>query len=168
MTFEPANKNNIKALCVLARKIWTEHYTPIIGKAQVEYMLEKFHSEEAISNQIKNEGISYYLLKMKGKYVGYIAFQERNGKSELFLSKFYILSGHRGQGYGREAMEFIEKAAMDRNLGKIILTVNKNNCSAIKVYEKMGFEKKGSVVKDIGVGFIMDDYIMQKQTGISG
>jgi len=161
MIFEPVNKNNIKALCAIAREIWTEHYIPIIGKAQVEYMLEKFQSEEAISNQIENEGMLYYLLKVKYKYLGYIAFQV-NGP-ELFLSKLYVLYVERGKGYGRKAMEFIEKVAAERNLGKIILTVNKNNCLAISVYEKMGFEKKGSLVKDIGGGFAMDDFFLEKK-----
>lgn len=163
MTFEPVNKKNIKVLCVLAREIWTEHYTPIIGEAQVKYMLEKFQSEEAISNQIKNEGILYYLLKVKDKYVGYMSFQFR--ETELFLSKLYVLSTERGRGYGKKAMEFIEKAAIERNLDKIILTVNKNNRLAISAYKKMGFENKGSVFKNIGGGFVMDDYIMQKNAG---
>ncbi|MFN2150469.1 MAG: GNAT family N-acetyltransferase [Anaerolineales bacterium] len=30
----------------------------------------------------------------------------------MFLSKFYILSAHRGKGLGRRAMAFIEKLAI--------------------------------------------------------
>ena len=42
----------IAAVAALARETWTRHYVPIIGVAQVEYMLEKFQSEEAIARQI--------------------------------------------------------------------------------------------------------------------
>jgi hypothetical protein len=44
----------------LARETWMRHYTPIIGAAQVEYMLEKFQSAPAIAKQIA-EGFEYYL-----------------------------------------------------------------------------------------------------------
>ncbi len=43
----------------LAYSIWREHYTPIIGRHQVEYMLEKFQSKEALLNQIEKEGYIY-------------------------------------------------------------------------------------------------------------
>jgi ribosomal protein S18 acetylase RimI-like enzyme len=43
-----------------------------------------------------------------------------------------------------------------------VLTVNKNNVNAIKAYEKMGFRNVGSLVQDIGDGFVMDDYAMEK------
>ena len=50
-------------------------------------------------------------------------------------------------------------------LGKITLTVNKNNAIAIEAYRKMGFENAGSIVTDIGGGFVMDDYKMEKSVG---
>jgi diamine N-acetyltransferase len=43
-----------------------------------------------------------------------------------------------------------------------VLTVNKNNTGAISVYEKIGFRNVGSLVQDIGSGFVMDDYAMEK------
>lgn len=35
-------REQIAAVAALAREIWTQHYTPIIGAAQVAYMLERF------------------------------------------------------------------------------------------------------------------------------
>ncbi|NCA83730.1 MAG: GNAT family N-acetyltransferase, partial [Opitutae bacterium] len=49
----------IAAVAALAREIWTQHYVPIIGAAQVEYMLEKFQSAEAIARQLAGEGYEY-------------------------------------------------------------------------------------------------------------
>ena len=46
----------------LAREIWTEHYTPIIGKLQVDYMLDRFQSRQAIAQQIR-EGVLYFLIQ---------------------------------------------------------------------------------------------------------
>lgn len=152
----------IDTVAVLARDIWTEHYTPIIGKAQVEYMLDKFQSRSAIARQIEIEGFLYYLLKKKdGRYAGYIGVVPKQGAEELFLSKLYVLSGERGKGSARKAVQFVQEIARQKNTKKITLTVNKHNAGTIRAYEKLGFRNIGSVVTDIGQGYVMDDYRME-------
>jgi RimJ/RimL family protein N-acetyltransferase len=59
-------------------------------------------------------------------------------------------------------MRFIEDLAKQMHLGKITLTVNKSNINSIAAYQKIGFKNAGSVVTDIGAGFVMDDFIMDK------
>ena len=78
------------------------------------------------------------------------------------MSKLYIKSSERGKKFGRKAINFIENLAKEKMLYKITLTVNKNNVNSINAYKKMGFVNTGSVVKDIGNGFVMDDYKMEK------
>jgi len=156
----------IKTVALLAREIWTEHFTAIIGKGQVDYMLAKFQSEEAIAQQIENEGFLYYLLKDEGgEYVGYAGVVPDENKEELFLSKLYIKCDKRRKGYAKKAMRFVEDLARQMGLDKITLTVNKSNTIAIEAYRKMGFENVGSIVTDIGGGFVMDDYKMEKSVG---
>lgn len=160
MTIQPVqNESEIEVVVNLANEIWNEHFTPIIGKAQVDYMLEKFQSRKAISEQIEN-GFLYYLVRINKNSIGYIGIYPK--QDELFLSKIYIRSSKRGKGYGRKAIQFLEKLAQEKGLRKITLTVNKNNTDTIKAYEEFGFKNLGSVVQDIGNGFIMDDYGMEK------
>ena len=150
-------EKDFTAIATLADTIWREHYTPIIGKAQVDYMLERFQSATAIARQVA-EGMQYFLV-LKGEVpVGYLAFQKRG--EELFLSKIYVLKNFRGQGFGRAAMDFTEKKARELGCYSISLTVNKNNEKSIQAYLKMGFENRGPQVADIGGGFVMDDYRM--------
>jgi len=141
----------------LADIIWREHYTPIIGKAQVDYMLGHFQSAEAISKQIAG-GMVYFLMLKEDRLVGYLAIQKRG--QELFLSKIYLLREYRGLGMGKAALDFIAERARELGCTSIALTVNKNNDRSIKAYLKMGFENKGGRVTDIGDGFVMDDYLM--------
>jgi len=141
----------------LADIIWREHYTPIIGKAQVDYMLEHFQSAEAISKQIAG-GMVYFLMLKEDRLVGYLAIQKRG--QELFLSKIYLLREYRGLGMGKAALDFIAERARELGCTSIALTVNKDNDRSIKAYLKMGFENKGGRVTDIGDGFVMDDYLM--------
>ena len=144
----------------LADKIWREHYIPITGIAQVEHMLKKYQSAQAIAIQI-SEGFQYYIFNYKETPVGYLAILKE--EQSLFLSKIYVLSNYRGKKIGKTAMQFIEAKTKAFNCTKIKLTVNKNNVNSIGAYGKLGFKNLGPVVKDIGEGFIMDDFLFEKE-----
>lgn len=150
----------INRVAVLADQIWRDHYTPIIGADQVDYMLDQFQSFDPIKTQIKN-GMSYYLAIVDGKDCGYCAVEPRN--QTLFLSKIYVKKSKRGTGIGRKMFQFIENIAQDKGCQEIELTVNKYNQHTIEIYQKSGFIIVESVVFDIGNGFVMDDYRMAKR-----
>ena len=88
--------------------------------------------------------------------------QPQPADGSLFLSKLYLLSDARGGGTGRVCMEFIEQLARRRGLNLLWLTVNKGN-PAVKAYERLGFRIAADLVMDIGGGFVMDDYRMEKR-----
>ncbi len=155
------DKKEILIVAALANEIWNDHFVPIIGKKQVDYMLDRFQSEGAITAQI-NEGFEYYLLGVDNNNAGYIGLVPDPAESSLMISKIYIKKSCRGIGVGNEALDFIEKICRQHSLNKIFLTVNKNNLKTIQWYADNGFIKVDSVVKDIGNGYVMDDYIMEK------
>jgi ribosomal protein S18 acetylase RimI-like enzyme len=55
------------------------------------------------------------------------------------------------------------KFARELGCSAMMLAVNKNNRNAIAAYRKHGFHIDSSVVKDIGGGFVMDDYLMVRK-----
>jgi ribosomal protein S18 acetylase RimI-like enzyme len=152
--------SDLRAIEVLADEIWREHYTPLIGAAQVEYMLAKFQSAAAMEAQIQ-EGYEYFVVRRDGHILGYLAVQAQPGERLLFISKFYVHKSARGSGTGRACMEFIEGLARQRGLDRLWLTVNKAN-PAVKAYERLGFSIARPLVTDIGGGFVMNDYRMEK------
>ncbi len=149
----------IKQTSELAHKIWHQYYTPIIGKEQVKYMLDKFQSVTAITTQIKN-GYAYYLLENNSTAIGYLAVVPNAETSKLMISKIYVDTTVRGFGYGVELLEFAIAFCKEKELETIWLTVNKNNTS-VKWYQKRDFKIIKEVTMDIGNGFFMDDYIME-------
>lgn len=151
----------VKIVEFLAREIWPEYYTPIIGSAQVDYMLDHFQSAAAIQEQIKG-GHVYYLIMYGRIPTGYLSVLPEPEKGALFLGKLYISSLYRGQGFGVQTLNFVEKTARGAGLSKITLQVCKKNASAISFYEHCGFRIAGPVFKDIGGGFAMDDLILEK------
>lgn len=153
------SSDEINTVAALAHEIWHEHFTPIIGTPQVEYMLNKFQSTEPIQMQIDFDGYTYYLMLLDGKSIGYTAIKQE--EESLFLSKIYILAQHRGNGYASRTFAFLKDICKENGLKKIWLTVNKNNASSIAVYKKIGFVIERAQTADIGHGFVMDDYVME-------
>lgn len=160
MFSEVITPQHIRTVARLAREIWNEHYIPIIGKAQTEYMVEKFQSAAVIKHQIEMEDYLYFLIEPEKTPEGYLSVQSR--KEDLFLSKIYLRRIQRGLGFGRRAAGFVEELAKDLGKPAITLTVNKHNSDSIAAYSRWGFRIIDEVVTDIGSGFVMDDYVMQK------
>lgn len=151
-------------VAALAHEIWYEYYVPLIGRAQVDYMVARFQSVAAMQAQIE-QGYEYFLVQRQhetGKWsdIGYCAVQAQPGRV-MFLSKFYLHHAARGSGTGRRCMEFIEGLARRRELSLLWLTVNKGN-PAVQAYQRLGFRIAADLVVDIGGGFVMDDYRMEK------
>lgn len=147
-------------VAALAQIIWREHYPPLIGEKQVEYMLQHFHSEDIMRRQAA-EGMEFYLVKEEGLEAGYFAVQYR--ENDLFLSKFYLRREARGKGLSRRMMAWIERLAAQKGLRRITLTTHKRNAIALRAYEGLGFRIVEPVVTDIGDGYVMDDYRLEKE-----
>jgi diamine N-acetyltransferase len=154
--------DTIRTVASLAKEIWNEYYPSIIGQPQVTHMLQEFQTSAAIKKQIHDDGYLYYLLNQSNTYVGYFAVVPKNDDRELFISKFYVCADYRGRGIGSFTIQYIEKLAIDMHFEKIALMVHKTNNRAIRAYQSMGFKNIGSRVTDIGSGFVMDDYVMER------
>ncbi|NNJ90748.1 MAG: GNAT family N-acetyltransferase, partial [Gammaproteobacteria bacterium] len=92
---------------------------------------------------------------------GYLAVVPDEAKNCLMISKIYIREQNRGTGLGNYLLDFVKKLATDRGLKTIWLTVNRFNDDTIDWYKRKGFVIVDEVKKDIGGGFIMDDYLME-------
>ncbi len=155
------SKEQIADVVRLAREIWQEHYEPIIGQEQVDYMLEKFQSERAVVEQL-GESYEYYLVIHHGQSVGYVAIVPDRSQPALMLSKIYVRKSERGRHLGKKTLQFVENLCRQRGIRMIWLTVNKNNVHSIAWYLRMGFRNAGPTIQDIGGGFIMDDFRLEK------
>jgi GNAT superfamily N-acetyltransferase len=153
--------SEIASVASLAQETWTEHYTPLIGRRQVDYMLSRFQSAPAIREQITG-GYLYYTVSCEGRPAGYFALVPQSGESTAQLSKIYVLKELRGQGLGRAIVEFASAWCRRQGIGQLWLTVNRHNAGSIAFYEQVGFVRSGALVQEIGEGFVMDDYRMVK------
>ena len=156
------SNSQVDAVAKLAREIWEQHFTPIIGDAQVEYMLNKFQSSKAIASQL-DEGWEYYIATREKEYVGYIGIVPTVSAGKMLISKIYVKNSVRGSGVGNLLLDFIEATSRARGFNLLRLTVNRFNDDTVKWYFRHGFKTVDEVKKDIGGGFFMDDFIMEKK-----
>ncbi len=161
---EVRSEKQIADVVRLAREIWQEHYGPIIGQAQVDYMLEKFQSELAIAEQLA-DAYEYYIIVYNEKSAGYVAVVPDVGKATLMISKIYVKKSARGHGLGQKMLGLAEELCRQRGIKTVWLTVNKNNRRSIAWYSRIGFTNIGPTLQDIGGGFVMDDFRMEKTIG---
>ena len=85
--------------------------------------------------------------------------------NRFFISKIYLRAEERGHGFASQTIRFYEDLCRARGLAAMYLTVNKHNDLGVRAYRGKGFETIDSVETDIGQGFIMDDFIMEKRIG---
>ena len=149
-------------LAMMAESIWTEYYTPLIGEKQVRYMLENIQSKPAILRQIRDERYLYFFLHDQGERVGYLSVLFSEDR-RCFLSKIYLVKEMRRRGYAGRALQRIEAMCVEKNIDTIWLTVNIHNEDSISAYENLGFVVTEKKCADIGGGFVMDDFIMEKK-----
>jgi ribosomal protein S18 acetylase RimI-like enzyme len=159
---EPLAAADVEGLAALARDIWYAHYSAIISAAQIEYMLgQRYHSDVVLA-ELRRDGVWWDKLMVAGGMAGFASYFLTGVPGEMKLDKLYVHPRHQRRGYGGMMMARAGEVARANGCARLVLAVNKNNRSAIAAYLKHGFSIADAVVKDIGDGFVMDDYIMEK------
>lgn len=149
------DQEGIQEMSAMATEIVREHFDPLIGKAQNDYMISLFQTVPAITDQLKH-GYQYYFVNDGSKRIGFLAFYPK--KDTMYLSKFYLYRSERGHGYSKKMLQFVIDCTRAAGLKAIELNVNKHN-DACRAYEHLGFTIARSEKNDIGNGFFMDDYV---------
>ncbi len=153
------NDEDIRKIADLADVIWHEFFVSILSPEQIDYMVEKFQSYTALKKAVDNGGYRYYMAYDGDDLCGYLGIHDE-GDGTIFISKVYVRADKRRRGI---ATQLLNRLSEDFPCAKKwYLTVNKYNSGSIAVYEKRGFYKARDLVTDIGGGFVMDDYVMEK------
>jgi GNAT superfamily N-acetyltransferase len=167
ITITSLAQSDIEALCSLACDIWRQHYPPIIGAAQTEYMLAQRYAPSVLRAELTKGGIWWDVLHEHGHMVAFASSFPGEAERELKLDKLYVRLDRQRRGYGGMLIAHTCERAKRLGYESVVLAVNRHNANAIAAYLKHGFRIRKAVIKDIGSGFIMDDYVMEKQISFS-
>ena len=144
----------------LSLRVWPQTYDAILSREQIRYMLNLMYSEAALHRQMR-DGQRFYLICSADTPVGFASYSAP--EPQLFkLHKFYLLPQQQGRGSGRAAMQQLINQIKNEGAAFLQLNVNRNN-PALEFYKKLGFTTVREEDIDIGGGFFMNDYVMEKK-----
>ena len=83
-------------------------------------------------------------------------------ESSFKLHKIYVLTSQQGKGTGRFLIDYIISQIRPMGATSLQLQVNRDN-AAKSFYEKLGFVILKEADFDIGNGYFMRDYVMEKK-----
>lgn len=156
-----AQPNEFNIIQDIAHKTWPVAYGNILSGDQISYMLERFYATEALSANL-DDGHHFLLAKENDDVLGFASFvHDEPEKSITKIPKIYVLPQTQGKGIGQKLMEAIEHQARQHRATKLTLNVNRFN-KALTFYQHLGFEIVAETDIDIGRGYLMEDYIMEK------
>jgi diamine N-acetyltransferase len=158
----PLTREDFATVTDLAHRIWHAHYGTIITHAQIDYMLGRRFTEPNLAQYVAANDRWFELLRLDDHVVGYCSWSRTADPEEMKLEQLYVLPELHGRGLGKLMLQRIERDSRDRGCRSLMLTVNKHNENALKVYLRTGFIIREEAVFDIGNGYVMDDYVMAK------
>jgi ribosomal protein S18 acetylase RimI-like enzyme len=157
-----ATEADLAPVADLAGVVWRAHYPGIITHGQIDYMLARGYSREALLRFLTEPGAGLLLAHAGERLAGFAAYYRADDPDEVKLDKLYVHHDFHGTGVGSRLIAHVEESARALGCGTLILNVNKNNAKAIRAYQRNGFVVRESVVVDIGGGYVMDDFVMAK------
>src|SRR5579871_6400550 len=100
---KPCTEKDFENIAKLARVIWDKHYITIITQQQIDYMLDKMYSFNALKKQTE-EGHKIYFITNQNKEVGFISVSADADKN-FWLHKFYVLQDEQNSGLGTQVFK---------------------------------------------------------------
>jgi N-acetylglutamate synthase-like GNAT family acetyltransferase len=156
-----ADTDDIALIRELTFRVWPQIYASILAQEQIDYMLEMMYSASSLHKQMTEQGCQFIIVYDDGNPVGFASYSEEELK-RWKLNKIYILQNQQGKGTGKFVINYIIDEIKKQNASSLFLQVNKNNNAKI-FYERLGFDEIDFINLDIGNGFFMNDYIMEKK-----
>lgn len=146
----------------IAYRTWPETFESILTPDQIMYMLEQMYSIESLKDQTQNKGHQFIVVKIGPDYYGFSSIEPNySAQSQTKIHKIYVLPEAQGKGIGKALFAEITKRALQAGNQKLLLNVNRNN-KATHFYQGMGFSIVDTEDIDIGNGYFMNDFVMEK------
>ena len=160
ITIRKATTEDISVIQRLAHATWPDTFKEILSGEQIKYMLELIYSKTSLKKQLA-EGHNFLIAEENDTPIAYADYSLL--KDDIYkLHKIYVLPQQQGKGIGKLLIEYIIDAIKKSNAATLLLNVNRYN-EAKAMYERLGFKVIGEEDIDIGEGFFMNDFIMEKK-----
>ena len=159
-----ATEADLPIIQEIAYQTWPATFAAILSPTQISYMLDMMYSLEALREQVRDKNHVFLLAKDEDseEYVGFTSYElDYTSQPITKIHKIYLLPASQGKGVGRLLIDTVAEVAIRTDNDRLGLNVNRYN-KAIQFYERLGFVVVGQEDIDIGDGFRMEDFVMEK------
>lgn len=162
LTIRPATLLEYPKIQQIAHQTWPDTFRDILSPQQITYMLDWMYSLPSLKEQVEVKGHTFLLAEEAENPLGFVSYElNYSGLSKTKIHKIYILPSSQGKGVGKGLINRTSEIAAQNHNSSLLLNVNRYN-KAIDFYKRMGFEIVGKEDIDIGNGFLMEDYVLEK------
>jgi ribosomal protein S18 acetylase RimI-like enzyme len=160
LSLRKASDTDVLLIRELSHQVWPQTYAGILSAEQIQYMFQEMYSEAALHRQMQDNH-HFFIVYNAGIPIGFASYSET--EPHVFkLHKIYILPLQQGRGTGRFVIEQLIEKIKEEGATALRLNVNRNN-PALSFYQKLGFVSIREEDIDIGSGYFMNDYVMEKK-----
>lgn len=161
ITIRQATPADFKTISAIARQTWHVAYSAILTHEQLEYMLDLFYCESALTEDVDQKNHQYYLALYQDVIVGFIGLEPNYLPQTTKVHKLYILPQFQGLYIGQQLLDFVSQITIEAGGNSLTLNVNRYN-SAKLFYEKQGFTVLRSEDILLDFGYVMEDFVLTK------
>lgn len=161
MQIKIASSEDISTIQDIAYQTWPVTYKNILSNEQLLYMLNLFYHKDALQKQFEDNSFSFIISLTNNNSVGFAIYSIISSDGHYKLDKLYILPESQSKGIGKFMLDFILSDLKNKNAKRLTLNVNRNN-KAVEFYLKQNFKIIKEEDNDIGNGYFMNDYVMEK------
>ncbi len=159
----PAATEDIPAIGMLAQSIWPVTYRGLLTEDQMEYMLRLFYNPTALYQQMTEQGHHFFIVDIEEEPIGFASYGAVAPEGTFKLHKLYVRTDIQGKGIGRALIDAVVDDILPLGANSLILNVKRDNNKAIEFYKRLGFAILYNEDIDIGNGYFLVDYRMEKK-----
>lgn len=164
INFRWGDTADIPKIREVAYAVWPGAYGAIISEAQIEYMLKLFYSDTSLTKQMEEQHHRFIIAEELSTMDvdGFISYSFRKEDGIISIHKLYVMDHARGKHVGSSLIDQAIRRSRQLHPKAMQLNVNRHNV-AIDFYKKLGFSVIRTEDNDIGNGYFMNDYVMEKK-----
>ena len=141
-----AKAKYIHATADLASELWHEVYKRYYPAKQLDALVERLQSADAIEADIDND-VNYFLVVLGGKTIGYFAWKMEN--TSLHLIHLYLTPEYRGKALGRDILASCERLARGEGRSRVWCNVHTKALPVQQFFKARVYRSLGPAENDV-------------------
>ena len=149
VTINKCTIDDLDKLKKLAYQTFDESFRPLNIQETIDTYLGEAFTKEKLSVEIMTNGSEFYFIYADEDLAGYLkinyapAQTDINDPESVEIERVYVKKEFKGQGIGKQLMDYAFKLAKDSGKEYLWLGVWEKNKDAIEFYKHIGFTVTG-------------------------